>query len=202
MILKRLFDLAVSIIALLALIPALLLVGIWVHLDSAGPMFYRQVRVGRNGKTFRIFKFRTMRADAPGLGPEITVNEDPRITRSGRFLRRYKLDEMPQFLNVLVGDMSVVGPRPEVPRYVAMYSPEQLGVVLSVRPGITDLASIRFRNENQLLDGSSDPEKTYVEVLLPAKLALGMEYVRSRSLRGDVAIIARTLWAVLVPDAH
>jgi lipopolysaccharide/colanic/teichoic acid biosynthesis glycosyltransferase len=190
---KRLFDILFAGLALLALAPVLVLVAIWVKLDSAGPVFFRQVRVGRGGCEFRIFKFRTMTTGAEARGPQITVGVDARITRSGHFLRKYKLDEFAQFINVFVGDMSVVGPRPEVPRYVALYSAEQRSCVLSVRPGITDLASLEFKDENDLLGRSSDPEKTYVEQVMPAKLALCERYVRGRSFAGDLLIIARTL---------
>jgi lipopolysaccharide/colanic/teichoic acid biosynthesis glycosyltransferase len=145
---KRLFDLAFALLALMGIAPVLLLAALWIKVDSVGPVFFRQVRVGRDGREFRIYKFRTMGAASESAGLQITVGVDPRITRSGHFLRRYKIDELPQFLNVLMGDMSIVGPRPEVPRYVALYSPEQRRVVLSVRPGITDLASLEYKDEN------------------------------------------------------
>lgn len=196
---KRLFDIAFSIAALLLIAPILLAVALWVRLDSPGPVFFRQVRVGRGGREFRIFKFRTMQVAAERVGPQITIGVDPRITRSGDVLRRYKLDELPQFLNVLFGDMSVVGPRPEVPRYVAKYPADVRAIVLSLRPGITDLASIEYRDESRLLGSSVDPERTYVEEVLPAKLALCVKYAQSRSLWVDVIIIARTLKAALLP---
>ena len=194
---KRLFDIAFALLALLLLGPLLLLVALWVRLDSPGPVFFRQQRVGRGGQLFDIVKFRTMRTGAEAMGPQITVGEDARITRAGAWLRRAKVDELPQFLNVLRGDMSVVGPRPEVPRYVAQYPADVRETVLSVRPGITDLASIEFRDESALLARSSDPERTYVEQILPAKLRHAQEYVRTRSLWLDLRIIARTVLAVL-----
>lgn len=189
---KRAFDLVFSAAVLLLLSPLLLAVAAWIKFDSRGPVFFRQVRVGRHGREFRILKFRTMHVDAPSTGPQITVGRDPRITRCGHLLRKYKIDEFPQFINVLVGDMSVVGPRPEVPRYVAMYPPATRGLVLSVRPGITDLASIEYRDENDLLGRSADPERTYVEQVMPAKLAFCERYVRERSFAGDLGIIGRT----------
>jgi len=189
---KRAFDVLFSAAVLLLLSPLLLAVAAWVKLDSRGPVFFRQVRVGRHGREFRILKFRTMHVDAPARGPQITVGRDPRITRSGHVLRKYKIDEFPQFINVLVGDMSVVGPRPEVPRYVAMYPAATRELVLSVRPGITDLASIEYRDENELLGRSADPERTYVEQVMPAKLAFCERYVRERSFTGDLGIIGRT----------
>ena len=194
---KRLFDIAFALLALLLLGPLLLVVALWVRLDSPGPVFFRQQRVGRGGQLFDIVKFRTMRTGAEAMGPQITVGEDARITRAGAWLRRAKVDELPQFLNVLRGDMSVVGPRPEVPRYVAQYPADVRETVLSVRPGITDLASIEFRDESALLARSSDPERTYVEQILPAKLRHAQEYVRTRSLWLDLRIIARTVLAVL-----
>lgn len=193
---KRLFDILFAASALLALSPLLAVLALWVRLDSPGPMLYRQTRVGRKGRHFHIAKFRTMRVGADQAGPAITVGADARITRAGHFLRRTKLDELPQFANVLRGDMSVVGPRPEVPRYVALYPPDVAQQVLSVRPGITDLASLAFRDESMLLAKSSDPEHTYVHEILPAKLHFACEYVRTRTLWLDLRIIARTATAV------
>ena len=192
---KRAFDVFFSTGALLVLAPLLLVVALWVMLDSAGPVFFRQWRVGMRGREFQIFKFRTMRTDAQVNGPLITVGEDLRITRSGAFLRKYKIDEFPQFINVLIGDMSVVGPRPEVPRYVALYPSSTREMVLSVRPGITDLASIEYRDENGLLGRSADPESTYVNVVMPAKLGYCERYVRERSFLGDLSIIKRSFAA-------
>ena len=195
--LKRLLDVAASAAGLLLLAPLLLAIAVWIRLDSPGPVFFRQERVGLRGQPFRIFKFRSMRAD--NAGPQITVGADARITRSGRFIRAYKLDELPQLLNVLLGDMSIVGPRPEVPRYVALYPATVRDEVLSVRPGMTDWASVQYRSESALLAQSPDPERTYVETVLPAKLALCQQYVRERSLLLDLKIIAMTLGILLKP---
>lgn len=190
---KRLFDIVASALGLLLLMPLLLLAALWVKLDSPGPALFRQTRVGRFGVPFTIHKFRTMRMEP---GAAITVGEDPRITRSGRFLRASKLDELPQLWDVLRGAMSLVGPRPELPRYVALYPSALREVVLSVRPGITDPASLRFRHESELLARASDPEREYVEVVLPAKLQLAADYVRTASLAGDVRLILATLGAL------
>ena len=195
--LKRLFDIAASAIGLLLLAPVLLGIAIWIKRDSPGPVFFRQERIGRHGQPFRIYKFRSMRQNNAGL--QITVGEDARITRSGRFIRAYKLDELPQLINVLLGDMSIVGPRPEVPRYVALYPAEVRAEVLSVRPGITDLASVQYRSESTLLAQSSNPEQTYVDTILPAKLALCRQYVRERSFWLDLHIIGMTLGILLKP---
>ncbi|MBC7481012.1 MAG: sugar transferase [Rhizobacter sp.] len=192
---KRAFDIFFSAGALLVLTPLLLTVALWVRLDSAGPVFFRQRRVGMLGREFLIFKFRTMRIEAQAQGLQLTVGDDARITRSGAFLRKYKIVEFPQFINVLLGDMSVVGPRPEVPRYVALYPRDTRAVVLSVRPGITDLASIEYRDENDLLGRSADPESTYVNEVMPAKLAYCERYVRERSFIGDLTIIKRSFAA-------
>jgi len=197
MTVKRIFDLVLSSLGLLMLSPFFLLIAIWIKLDSSGPTFFRQERVGRMGKRFRIHKFRTMTADAASRGPEITAGLDPRITRAGRFLRRHKLDELPQLLDVIRGDMSLVGPRPEVPRYVETY-PEPVRLrVLSVRPGITDYASIEFREENEILGRSDDPERDYVEKILPVKLGYYEQYVREHSLWLDVRLILRTFGALM-----
>lgn len=190
---KRLFDILFSAVTLVVLLPLMLAVALWIKIDSSGPVFFRQVRVGRDGRPFRIYKFRSMRVGAQGRGPQLTVGDDARITHVGTVIRRYKIDEFPQFINVLLGDMSLVGPRPEVPRYVGLYPPAVRDVVLSVRPGITDLASIAYRDESDLLGASADPERTYVEQVLPAKLALCERYVRERSFLGDLAIIGRSM---------
>ncbi|MDO4796149.1 MAG: sugar transferase [Brachymonas sp.] len=195
--LKRAFDVAASAVGLLLLSPLLLVLALWVKLDSPGPVFFRQERVGRQGRLFRIYKFRSMRADH--AGPPITVGDDARITRSGRFIRACKFDELPQLINVLLGDMSLVGPRPEVPRYVALYPADVRDEVLSVRPGITDWASVQYRSESALLAASSDPQATYIHVILPAKLALCQRYVRERSLGLDLRIIAQTLGILFKP---
>ncbi len=197
LLLKRLFDMAASGIGLLLLAPLLLALAVWIKCDSAGPVFFLQERVGLHGKLFRIIKFRSMRQN--NSGPQITVGADARITRSGRFIRAYKLDELPQLINVLLGDMSLVGPRPEVPRYVALYPADVREEVLSVRPGMTDLASVQYRSESDLLAASSDPERTYTTVILPAKLALYQQYVRQRSLWLDVRIICVTFGILFKP---
>lgn len=193
---KRLFDLIFSLLALIGLSPALCIIGIWVKFDSKGPVFFRQTRVTRHGKNFRIFKFRTMRVDAEKEGPQITSGDDNRITRAGRFLREHKLDELPQFINVLLGDMSIVGPRPEVPAYIAYYPDDLRDVILSIRPGITDRASIEFKDENNLLSASNDPEKTYVEKILPIKIQYYKDYVEKQTLIEDVDIILSTITTI------
>ena len=193
---KRLFDLLLAALGLLLLAPLLLLVALWIKLDSRGPVLFRQERVGRFGRPFLIHKFRTMRVEAPALGPQITVGADARITRAGRWLRASKLDELPQLWDVLRGAMSLVGPRPEVPRYVALYPAELRELVLSVRPGITDPASLRFRHESELLARAADPEREYVEVVLPAKLRLAADYVRQAGLLADLRLILATLGAL------
>lgn len=193
---KRLFDLLCAGLGLVVLSPLLLLVALWIKLDSPGPVMFRQERVGRGGRPFFIHKFRTMRVDAPSLGPQITVGADARITRSGRWLRASKIDELPQLWDVLRGAMSLVGPRPEVPRYVALYPAELREIVLSVRPGITDPASLSFRHESDLLAKAADPEREYVEVIMPMKLKLAADYVRNASLGGDIRLILATLGAL------
>ncbi len=193
---KRLFDLLCAGLGLWVLSPLLLLVALWIKLDSPGPVMFRQERVGRGGRPFFIHKFRTMRVDAPSLGPQITVGADARITRSGRWLRASKIDELPQLWDVLRGAMSLVGPRPEVPRYVALYPAELREIVLSVRPGITDPASLSFRHESDLLAKAADPEREYVEVIMPMKLKLAADYVRNASLGGDIRLILATLGAL------
>lgn len=193
---KRAFDLLGAGVALLLLAPVLLLIALWIRLDSPGPVLYRQQRVGREGKLFTIYKFRTMRQRSME-GPELTVGADPRITRAGRFLRHYKLDELPQLCNVVQGSMSLVGPRPEVPRYVDCYPPELRRVVLSVPPGITDWAAIRYKDENAILARAADPERAYVEAVLPVKLDYYVRYVKERSFWGDLRILAHTLGAIV-----
>jgi lipopolysaccharide/colanic/teichoic acid biosynthesis glycosyltransferase len=194
---KRAFDLLASLIGLVLLSPLLLLIALAIKLDSTGPVFYRQQRVGRHGRPFRIHKFRTM-VDAPeGAGPLITVGADPRITRVGAWLRRGKLDELAQLIDVVQGTMSLVGPRPEVPRYVALYPADLREAVLSVRPGITDPASIAFRDEAGRLARAADPEREYIEVVLPQKLRHAVAYARSASLASDLGVLLRTLAALL-----
>lgn len=192
---KRLFDVCFSLVVLACLAPIMLCIVAWVRLDSPGPSLFRQTRVGRHGREFQVLKFRTMHASA-GEGAQITVGVDARITNAGHVLRGYKLDELPQFINVLLGQMSVVGPRPEVPRYVALYPPDIRQIVLSVRPGITDLASIEFRDENELLAQSVDPERTYIEDILPKKLQLCLEYVAHIGFIQDLRIVLRTIAAL------
>ena len=194
---KRLFDVLAAGVGLLLLAPLLAAIALWVRLDSPGPVFFRQQRVGRHGVPFRIHKFRTMAHAPVAAGPLLTVGADARVTRAGRFLRRTKLDELPQLVDVLQGTMSLVGPRPEVPRYVALYPPELRAVVLSVRPGITDPASLLFRDEGEVLGRAADPEREYVEVVLPAKLRCSARYVERMSLAEDLRLNGRTLRALL-----
>lgn len=188
---KRIFDVVASLAGLVLLAPLFLLVAVWIKLDSPGPVFFRQQRVGKDGVYFNIIKFRTMDDDAHE--PLLTVGHDRRITRAGRFLRRHKLDEFPQLLNVVAGHMSLVGPRPEVPRYVDCYPADVRSVVLSVAPGITDWASIYYKEENSLLSRAADPEKAYLDTILPAKLKYNLRYVHERSFWNDVRIIFTTL---------
>ena len=196
LVLKRAMDIAISGCALAVIWPVLLLIALAIKIDDPGPVFYRQVRVGRGGKEFRIFKFRTMVVDADKKGLSITVGRDNRITRMGRLLRKTKLDELAQLINVFTGEMSFVGPRPEVPRYVNMYTPYQRQVLL-VRPGITDYASIAYRNENDLLAGAEDPEKMYIDVIMPDKIELNMKYLREISPLADIRLILSTIVAVI-----
>lgn len=197
MLVKRMFDIFGSGLGLVILAPAFALMAIGIKLGSRGPVFFRQERVGRFGRVFRIHKFRTMVSDAERLGLQITVGRDARITPFGSVLRRYKLDELPQLLDVFLGRMSLVGPRPEVPVYVACYPPEVRAIVLSVRPGITDWASIRYKDENAVLERADDPQRAYVEEVLPIKLAHCVDYVHQRSFFGDIRIILATLKAVV-----
>jgi lipopolysaccharide/colanic/teichoic acid biosynthesis glycosyltransferase len=193
---KRLFDIVASGLGLVVLSPLFLLLAIWIKLDSKGPVFYRQVRVGLHNQDFRIFKFRSMRVGAD-KGSLVTIGgHDPRITRSGYFIRKFKLDELPQLINVFVGDMSLVGPRPEVRHYVDYWTPEQMRV-LDVRPGITDPASIKFRNENELMEKAEDPEKYYIEVIMQEKIKLYLEYVDNHSFWGDIGLIFKTFWTII-----
>jgi len=189
---KRLFDLFFTIPGLLLLAPLFAVVSVWIKLDSPGPVFFRQERVGRRGTPFRIFKFRTMCTDAEAKGMQITVGADPRITRSGTFLRKYKLDELPQLLNVIKGEMSLVGPRPEVPKYVAAY-PDDYKLILTVRPGITDYASLEFKDENSLLTLADDPEKKYIEEILPIKIKFYKKYISNQSMLTDFKLILETI---------
>ena len=197
---KRAFDLLVSALALVLLAPLLIAIALAIRLDSRGPALFRQQRVGRHGVPFRIHKFRTMAHDAAQRGPLLTVGADARITRVGAVLRRHRLDEMPQLIDVLRGDMSLVGPRPEVPRYVAMYPADLRERVLSVRPGITDPASLEFMDEGEQLARASDPEREYVEVILPRKLRRAADYAGRATFATDLRVIARTLRILLRPQ--
>ena len=197
MLAKRLFDFFGALLGLIALCPIFFAVACAIRLDSAGPVFFRQVRTGKHGIPFRIYKFRTMITDAERKGMQITVGSDSRITGVGVFLRRYKIDELPQLLNVVLGDMSLVGPRPEVPKYVARWPENVRDEILSVQPGITDFASIEFRDENALLADADDPERVYVEKILPIKVDYYLQYVRNRSLLLDIRLIFQTLWAIV-----
>lgn len=194
---KRLFDWVASGLGLLVLSPLLVLVALWIKWDSPGPVFFRQERVGLRGRVFLIHKFRTMTVNAEAKGPQITVGNDARVTRSGAFLRKSKVDELPQLIDVWLGRMSVVGPRPEVPRYMNQYPPEVRNKVLSVRPGITDWASIQFKDENHILSNSADPEAAYVQEVLPIKQRFYLDYVDRRTFFGDMRIIASTLVAIV-----
>lgn len=193
---KRFFDVFASGLGLLFLSPLFLVIAVWIKLDSPGPVFYRQVRVGRGNKDFRIFKFRSMRVGSD-KGSLVTIGgRDPRVTRSGYYIRRFKLDELPQLINVFLGDMSLVGPRPEVRHYVDYWTLEQMRV-LDVRPGITDPASIRFRNENELMEKAEDPERYYIEVIMQEKIRLYLEYVDNHSFLGDIGLIFKTFWTIV-----
>jgi lipopolysaccharide/colanic/teichoic acid biosynthesis glycosyltransferase len=199
--LKRSFDFVLAVLGLLLLSPLLVLVALWVKLDSRGPVFYRGVRAGRNGVPFEIFKFRSMVANADKVGGASTSGDDPRVTRSGRFIRRFKLDELSQLINVLRGEMSFVGPRPEITSYTDRYEGE-VREILSVRPGITDWASIWNADEGGVLAGARDPGKAYEVLIQPTKLQLQLRYVRSRSFVGDVKIIICTLIRIVRPDFY
>ena len=193
---KRLFDIIASGMGLICLSPLFAVLAIWIKCDSQGPVFYRQVRVGRGNKDFSLFKLRSMRPDSDKLGLITVGGRDPRVTRSGYYIRKYKLDEFPQLINVFLGDMSLVGPRPEVRKYVEMYTPEQMKV-LSVRPGITSLASIRYRNENYILAAAEDPDKCYIEQVMPDKLAIDLEYVKQATLLNDIRLIFSTFKEII-----
>ncbi len=187
---KRTFDILLSIIILLIFLPIGLIMALWILIESKGGVFYRQERIGKFGSPFLILKFRSMRKDADKLG-KLTVGRDHRITQSGHFLRKFKLDEFPQFINVLKGEMSIVGPRPEVKEFVDLYTEDQRQV-LNVRPGITDYASVEYFNENEMLGKSEDPHKTYIEVIMPAKIELNKKYLANPSLGNDLSIMWRT----------
>ncbi len=189
--LKRLFDILFSSLGLIVMFPILIFSAIATKLDSQGPALYRGKRIGRYGKPFRIYKFRTMVINAEELGGSSTPNDDPRLTRVGKFIRKYKIDELPQLINVLKGEMSFVGPRPQVPEDVALYTKEEKSI-LSVRPGITDWASIKYHNEGEILRGSPDPDQAYIEKIRPGKIKLELEYVRYCSFWVDLRILAKT----------
>lgn len=192
--LRRIIDIAGAIFGIWLTGPLMAAAALWVKLDSTGPIFYRQQRVGRNGRLFRIFKFRTMVTNADKIGTLITVGgRDPRITTAGYWLRKFKIDELPQFINVLFGEMSFVGPRPEVKKYVDLYTPEQRKV-LEARPGVTDIASIAYRNENEILEKKSDPEAYYKSVIMQRKLKLNQLYLARRNVCSDLYVILRTIF--------
>ncbi len=190
---KRIFDFVCSFCGLLVLLPVFIFISLWVGLTSKGGVFYKQKRVGKNNKDFSLYKFRSMAVGSDKKGLLTVGGKDSRITKAGYYLRKYKLDELPQLLNVLKGDMSLVGPRPEVRKYVDMYTKEQMKV-LSVRPGITDPASIKYRNENELLSKVDNPEKYYIENIMPDKISLNLQYIESRSLFGDIQLIFKTIF--------
>lgn len=189
--LKRLFDFTFSFLGLLILFPVLLLIAILIKLSTKGPIFYKQLRVGRNNKDFKIFKFRTMKLNSDRQGLLTVGGKDSRITSVGYYLRKYKLDELPQLINVFIGNMSFVGPRPEVRKYVNFYSSEQLNV-LSIKPGITDIASIKFRDESEILSKQENPEKYYIEIIMPYKIKLNLEYIQNRNILKDIGVIFKT----------
>ena len=193
--LKRMFDIILSLFGLMILLPFMLIIAIFIKLDSKGPVFFKQIRVTKGGREFKIFKYRTMKVGSDKYS-QITVGKDNRITGIGSFLRKYKLDEIPQLINVLIGDMSLVGPRPEVPKYVALYTDEQKEI-LKVRAGITDYASIEFSDENDLLASEKDPEKAYVEKIMPKKIELNKKYLSEISVLTDIKIILLTIKKIL-----
>lgn len=195
-LLKRLFDIVLSAVGLALTSPLFVAIAIIIKIGSKGAVFYRGLRIGRDGKPFRMFKFRTMVPNADQIGGPSTAGNDPRLTRIGRWLRRYKLDELPQLINVLVGDMSFVGPRPEVAFYVDMYTEEERRLLV-VRPGITDRASLRFSNEAEILEGHDDPEDAYMRLIRPEKIRLGLEYVDNWSLREDFRIMRQTVSKII-----
>jgi lipopolysaccharide/colanic/teichoic acid biosynthesis glycosyltransferase len=197
---KRIFDLSLSLVSLLILLPFLALAAVLIKLESKGPVLYKQLRVGLNGKPFYIYKFRTMEIGAEQTGLPITSADDPRLTRVGKFLRRIKLDEMPQLFNVLKGEMSLVGPRPEVPKYVELYSDEQKRA-LTVKPGMTDPATVCFRNEEELLAKADDKESFYINEIMPIKLKLYLQYIEKMSLLYDIKLIFLEILALILPQS-
>ena len=195
-VLKRGFDFIVSLIGCIVLMPIYILIAILIKIDSRGPIFFKQKRVGQYGKIFKILKYRTMVVDAENIGKQITVGDDKRITKIGKFLRKYKLDELPQLFNVLKGEMSLVGPRPEVPKYVELYNYEEKKV-LNVKPGITDFASIEYRDENEILGKVDNPEEYYINVIMKHKLELNLKYINNNNIFIDINIILKTLMKCL-----
>jgi lipopolysaccharide/colanic/teichoic acid biosynthesis glycosyltransferase len=193
---KRLFDIFFSLVGLLILLPFFLIIALLISIDSRGGVFYRQIRVGKNEKDFKLLKFRSMKTNADKAGLLTVGGKDSRITRIGYFIRKYKIDELPQLINVLMGDMSLVGPRPEVRKYTSLYTTEQKKV-LSVKPGITDYASIEYSNENELLGKATNPEQTYIEEIMPAKLKLNIQYINDQSIATDFKIIFRTFFKII-----
>jgi lipopolysaccharide/colanic/teichoic acid biosynthesis glycosyltransferase len=196
---KRVFDVFSSCIGLFLFSPIFILLAIWIKYDSKGNVFYRQSRVGKDNRDFKIFKFRSMIQDSDKKGLITIGGRDPRVTDSGYYIRKYKLDELPQLINVFIGDMSIVGPRPEVRKYVDLYNKEQL-MVLSVKPGITDIASIKYRNENELLEKSENPDKMYIEEIMPDKLRYNLEYINKFSFLYDLKLILLTFKEIFIPS--
>ncbi|MEE1112414.1 MAG: sugar transferase [Bacteroidales bacterium] len=190
---KRLFDITASFFGIIILSPLLIFIGLWIGLSSKGGVFYKQIRVGKNNKDFKLYKFRSMRVNSDKQGLLTVGSKDSRITKAGYFIRKYKIDELPQLFNVLKGDMSFVGPRPEVRRYVDLYSKEQMKV-LSVRPGITDPASIKYRNENDILSSQSNPEEYYIQHIMPDKLKINIDYINTQTFIKDIKIIFQTIF--------
>lgn len=190
---KRLFDITASFFGIIILSPLLIFIGLWVGLSSKGGVFYKQIRVGKNNKDFKLYKFRSMRVNSDKQGLLTVGSKDSRITKAGYFIRKYKIDELPQLFNVLKGDMSFVGPRPEVRRYVDLYSKEQMKV-LSVRPGITDPASIKYKNENDILSSQSNPEEYYIQHIMPDKLKINIDYINTQTFIKDIKIIFQTIF--------
>ena len=188
---KRIFDILSAIIVLVLLIPVFVILSIWILLDSKGGVFYSRIRVGKNGKLFKLHKFRSMRQNAEASG-QLTIGNDNRVTKSGKFIRKTKLDEFPQLINIIKGEMSIVGPRPEVPRYVDLYTPDQRRV-LSVKPGLTDLASLEFISEQEILGKSNNPEKVYIEEIMPKKLELNLRYIDTMNFWLDIKLIFNTI---------
>lgn len=197
LIIKRALDIVVSLFGLILMSPLFIAISILIKVDSKGTVFFKQTRVGKNKTNFKIYKFRTMVTDAEKIGKQITVGNDNRITDVGKFIRKCKMDELPQLINVLTGEMSLVGPRPEVPRYVEMYDEYQAQILL-VKPGITDYASIEFKNENEILKDSKNPEKKYIEEIIPHKIELNMKYIKNISLKEDIKLICKTVLEVII----